>query len=183
MGASAGASQGGRGQSKTEPELSQDQASREKHQDELGLSCGKSSICKPSVPYPPNCACLLSCLSLSVIFYSLYIVRNARMDFGCAFDEIIKGSEMHHHRKHGNNTKNSQTLPVVSKALAALRLLLMHGPEEGAECFHLEPDTNDFMETGMRTGELQFWCQLAGICSSLLDIIIKLLIIATWNPI
>ena len=148
MGASAGASQGGKCQSKTEPELSQDQASREKHPDKLGLSCGKSSICKPSVPYPPNCACLLSCLSLSVIFvnihaYSLYIVRNAGMDCGCAFDEIIKGSDMHHHRKHGNDTKNSQTLPVVSIPQVVLRLLLMHGPKGGAECFDLESDSND----------------------------------------
>ena len=149
MGASAGASQGGKCQSKTEPELSQDQASREKHPDKLGLSCGKSSICKPSVPYPPNCACLLSCLSLSVIFYSLYIVRNARMDFVCAFDEIIKGSDMHHHRKNGNDTKNSQTLPVVSIPQVVLRLLLMHGPKGGAECFDLESDVTDSMVSGM----------------------------------
>ena len=154
MGASAGASQGGRGQSKTEPELSQDQASREKHPDKLGLSCGKSSICKPSVPYPPNCACLLSCLSLSMIFinvhdYSLYIVRNAGMDFGSAFDEIIKGSEMHHHRKHGIDTKNSQTLPAVCIPQAVLRLLLVHRPKGGAECFDLESDMNDSMVSGM----------------------------------
>ena len=149
MGASAGASQGGRGQSKTEPELSQDLASREKHPDKLGLSCGKSSICKPSVPYPPNCACLLSCLSLSVIFYSLYIVRNAGMDFGSPFDEIIKGSEMHHHRKHGIDTKNSQTLPVVCIPQAVLRLLLVHRPKGGAECFDLESDMNDSMVSGM----------------------------------
>ena len=154
MGASAGASQGGKCQSKTEPELSQHQASRKMHQDELGLSCGKRSICKPSVPYPPNCACLLSCLSLSMIFinvhdYSLYIVRNARMDFVCAFDEIIKGSDMHHHRKHGNDTKNSQTLPVVSIPQVVLRLLLMHGPKGGAECFDLESDMNDSMVSGM----------------------------------
>ena len=54
---------------------------------------------------------------INVHDYSLYIVRNAGMDFGSSFDEIIKGSEMHHHRKHGNVHGKSYRLHQKTIAL------------------------------------------------------------------
>ena len=63
---------------------------------------------------------------------------------------------MHPHKQQDNGNRHLNTFSVVLEPQAGIRLPPTHQSEDGAECFELESDASDSLETGIRIGKLWF---------------------------